>query len=64
MEDARKIPNSEWESHKKTIEILYLTQNKSLNEVMKAMEESHEFDARLVTLLTPVVACRTGSSLI
>ena len=63
MEDARKIPNSDWESHKKTIEILYLTENKSLNEVMKTMEESHGFYARLVTYFTPTVNRRASSSL-
>lgn len=43
--DTRKIPEAEWLVHKEEIQFLYLTENKSREEVMTAMEKSHGFRA-------------------
>jgi hypothetical protein len=46
MTKARQIPDDEWESHKETIEDLFLKQDKPLKEVIKIMDASYGFDAR------------------
>ncbi|UKZ46572.1 hypothetical protein TrVGV298_000777 [Trichoderma virens] len=42
---ARKPASEEWESHKRTIEHLYIKQNLSLIETMKEMKATHQFYA-------------------
>lgn len=43
---ANKIVEPLWESHKKTIQRLYLSEDKSLRDLMKIMEDSYDFSAR------------------
>jgi hypothetical protein len=46
MSNTRKNTDAEWEVHKRDIETLYLAENKTRDEVMQAMEETHGFRAR------------------
>jgi len=46
MLDTRKIPEAEWQIYKEEIQFLYLTEKKSREAVMTAMEKSYEFQAR------------------
>lgn len=61
--DTRKIPEAEWLVHKEEIHFLYLTENKSREEVMTVMEKSHGFrarcadDRRLIIDLTGFANC-------
>lgn len=41
---------AQWEQHKATIRDLYLTQDKTLKDVISHMQETHGFRARLVPL--------------
>lgn len=45
MSGTRKIPEAEWEVYKEEIKVLYLTKNKSREDVKTAMEENHGFHA-------------------
>lgn len=45
---TQKIPEAEWEVYKEEIKDLYLTNNKSREDVKAAMEWTHGFQARFV----------------
>lgn len=42
---ARKIPDTQWEEHKTTIRALYIDQDKTLDDTIQSMSESHSFHA-------------------
>lgn len=48
MSCTRKIPEAEWQVYKEEMEVLFLTENKSMEEVMAAMGKTHGFQARFV----------------
>lgn len=48
MLDTRNIPEAEWQVYKEEIEVLYLTEKKSIKEVMAAMDKTHGFQARFL----------------
>lgn len=50
MAGSRSIAPEEWESLKVVISDLYLNQKKTLAEVMRLMEDEHEFQARSVMI--------------
>ncbi|KAJ4140984.1 hypothetical protein NW768_000191 [Fusarium equiseti] len=45
MSRAPRIPDSQWEVHKETIQSLYLEQNKTIDEIIGFMAENHQFYA-------------------
>ena len=55
MSGTRKIPEAEWEVYKEEIKVLYLTKNKSREDVEAAMEENHGFHARFVDHRPPML---------
>jgi hypothetical protein len=48
MSDTRKVPEDEWQVYKEEIRAMYLSENKSREEVMAAMEKTYGFRARFV----------------
>jgi len=55
MSGTRKIPEAQWEVYKEEIKVLYLTKNKSREDVEAAMEENHGFHARFVDHRPPML---------
>lgn len=45
MATPRRIPPAEWDSHKDTISTAYLTNNKTLDEVITHMRDTYGFHA-------------------
>ncbi len=45
MATPQRIPTAEWDSHKDTISTLYLTNNKTLDEVITHMGDTYGFHA-------------------
>jgi Clr5 domain len=45
MATTQRISPAEWDIHKETISTVYLTDNKTLDEVIQHMEDTHGFSA-------------------
>ncbi|KAE8442754.1 hypothetical protein EG329_002894 [Mollisiaceae sp. DMI_Dod_QoI] len=45
ISNARKIPDAEWQLYKEEIRVLYMEENKTLEEAMATMETTHGFKA-------------------
>lgn len=48
---ARRIAYDKWDFHKTRIEALYLTEDKTLTELVTTMEQEYGFKATFVTYL-------------
>ena len=48
MAGPRKIPESEWNIFKERLHSLYVTENKTLEQVIEALTSDYGFQARLV----------------
>lgn len=59
MSGTRKIPEAEWEVYKEEMKVLYLTKNKSREDVKAAMEKTYRFQARFVGH-RPLIICSTS----
>jgi hypothetical protein len=61
MSGTRKISEAEWQVYKEEIEVLYLTENKSREEVMAAMAKTHGFQARFVDHCPLIIYLTSGA---
>lgn len=48
MEGPRKIPEAEWDIYKERLQSLYVTENKTLEQVIEIIASDYGFRARLV----------------
>lgn len=55
MSLTQRIPAATWDAHKEQIRMLYVVQDKTLDDTIKSMNEDHGFLATLVT--DPALYC-------